>query len=145
VRDYVHVSDLADSHVAAARALEAGARLERVYNLGSGEGTSVRTMMDAVIAATGTALTPVISPRREGDPARIVASGALAARARNWARRHTVTDMVRSAWDAAPRWLATTPGCRPPALRSTRYSASEYARKSRGRRRRGRTSDDIPL
>ena len=100
VRDYVHVADLATSHVAAAKALAAGTQLERVYNLGSGDGLSVRQIMDAVARVTGIDFTPDVKPRRPGDPATIVAEGTLAARDLNWQMRHTVDDMVRSAWEA---------------------------------------------
>ncbi|TGO05625.1 UDP-glucose 4-epimerase GalE [Serinibacter arcticus] len=103
VRDYVHVVDLATSHVAAAQALEAGRELERVYNLGSGDGLSVKQIMDAFAVATGRDFTPEIGPRRAGDPDRIVADGTLAARDIDWAMRHSVTDMVTSAWEARPQ------------------------------------------
>lgn len=103
VRDYLHVADLALSHVAAARRLDAGEPLEPAYNLGSGEGVSVAQIMSAVAAATGIDFTPQIGPRRRGDPARIVASGELAARDLDWAMRHTLADMVTSAWDARLR------------------------------------------
>ena len=100
VRDYVHVADLAVSHVAAARALESGTPLERVYNLGSGTGLSVRQIMDAMARVTGIDFEPEIHPRRPGDPARIVATGELAARDLDWQMRHDVDAMVRSAWEA---------------------------------------------
>jgi len=100
VRDYVHVADLADAHVAAAQALAVGAPLEKVYNLGSGDGVSVRQIMDAVAQVTGIAFAPEVGPRRPGDPARIVASGELAARDLGWAMRHSLEDMVGSAWEA---------------------------------------------
>ncbi|HET9871996.1 MAG TPA: UDP-glucose 4-epimerase GalE [Propionibacteriaceae bacterium] len=100
VRDYVHVADLAISHVAAAQALDANTPLAPVYNLGSGTGLSVRQIMDAVTRATGINFTPTIKARRPGDPARIVASGQLAKRDLNWQMRHTVDDMVASAWAA---------------------------------------------
>jgi len=98
VRDYVHVVDLAETHVAAARALEDGRELEPVYNLGSGDGVSVRQIMTAVSQVTGQPFTPDVGPRRPGDPARIVASGDLAARDLGWSMRHTLADMVSSAW-----------------------------------------------
>jgi UDP-glucose 4-epimerase len=100
VRDYVHVGDLAVSHVAAARALAAGTALERVYNLGSGDGLSVRQIMDAMARVTGIDFEPEVRARRPGDPARIVASGELAARDLDWRMRHTLEEMVASAWEA---------------------------------------------
>jgi UDP-glucose 4-epimerase len=100
VRDYIHVADLAESHVAAARALVDGADLHPVYNLGSGEGYSVRQVMNAVAEVTGVAFEPEIRSRRPGDPARIVASGELASRDLGWRMRHTVEEMVASAWEA---------------------------------------------
>lgn len=99
VRDYVHVSDLAKSHVVAAQRLASG-DLEPVYNLGSGTGSSVRQIMDAIRTVTGIDFTPEIAPRRAGDPARIVATGELAGRDLEWANRHTLEEMVRSAWTA---------------------------------------------
>lgn len=100
VRDYVHVSDLAVSHVAAAKALDAGRPLERVYNLGSGDGLSVRQIMDSVRRVTGIDFTPEVKARRQGDPARIVADGTLAGRDLDWQMRHSVDEMVDSAWHA---------------------------------------------
>jgi UDP-glucose 4-epimerase len=100
VRDYLHVADLAISHVAAARRLEGGEPLETAYNLGSGDGVSVAQIMTAIASATGIDFTPEIGPRRPGDPARIVASGDLAARDLDWKMRHTLADMVTSAWQA---------------------------------------------
>ena len=100
VRDYLHVADLAETHVAAADALLEGRRLAPVYNLGSGEGVSVRQIMSTIAEVTGIDFTPVLAPRRAGDPARIVASGELAARDLGWTMRHDLTDMVRSAWEA---------------------------------------------
>ncbi len=102
VRDYIHVADLALAHVAAARALADGRRLEPVYNVGSGVGLSVREVVDAIIGVTGADVVPQVVARRPGDPARIVASGELAARDLDWKMRHSVQDMVASAWQA---WL----------------------------------------
>lgn len=100
VRDYIHVADLAVSHAAAARRLESGQPIEAVYNLGSGEGVSVRQIMDTVSDVTGIDFTPEIGPRRAGDPDRIVASGALATRDLQWRMRHSLDQMVRSAWES---------------------------------------------
>jgi len=100
VRDYVHVADLATSHVAAAQALTEGRELLPVYNLGSGAGVSVREIMTAMAEGTGIDFTPEVAPRRPGDPARIVASGEAAARDLDWRMRHSLTEMVTSAWQA---------------------------------------------
>lgn len=100
VRDYVHVADLAHSHVVAAQKLAAGEKLAPIYNLGSGNGSSVKEIMDAVRDVTGIDFTPEIGPRRAGDPARIVATGELAGRDLEWTMRNTLRDMVASAWSA---------------------------------------------
>ena len=100
VRDYIHVADLALSHVVAAQALADGRSLEPVYNLGSGTGLSVREIMQAMARVTGIDFEPEIHGRRAGDPARIVASGDLAARDLEWAMRHSLEEMVASAWQA---------------------------------------------
>ncbi|WP_104199790.1 UDP-glucose 4-epimerase GalE [Cryobacterium sp. Y29] len=101
VRDYIHVADLALSHVAAARRLDAGDAIEPVYNLGSGDGVSVGEIMASVRRVTGIDFVPEIGPRRAGDPDRIVASGALAARDLRWSMSHTLEQMVQSAWDSS--------------------------------------------
>jgi UDP-glucose 4-epimerase len=103
VKDYVHATDLARAHVAAARALDAGKTLERVYNLGSGTGTSVREIMDAARRVTGIDFTPTEGPRRPGDPSRVVADGELAARDLDWKNTYTVDQMFATAWEAWPK------------------------------------------
>ncbi|QHC59463.1 UDP-glucose 4-epimerase GalE [Rathayibacter sp. VKM Ac-2760] len=100
VRDYIHVADLALAHVAAARRLAAGEPIDPVYNLGSGSGASVGEIMTAIARSTGIAFTPEVAPRRPGDPPRIVASGRTAARDLGWEMRHSVAEMVESAWRA---------------------------------------------
>jgi len=80
--------------------MESGEPVERVYNLGSGSGASVLEIMSTVAKVTGIAFQPEILDRRPGDPARIVASGELARRDLDWATRHTLEDMVASAWSA---------------------------------------------
>ncbi len=100
VRDYIHVADLAAAHVEAAKRLEQGEPVERIYNLGSGDGVSVAEIMTAMAKGTGIDFEPEVAPRRPGDPARIVANGELAARDLGWAMRHTLDEMVASAWEA---------------------------------------------
>jgi UDP-glucose 4-epimerase len=109
VRDYVHVADIALAHVAAARRLDAGEPLDAAYNLGSGTGVSVAEIMAAVARVTGIAFTPEIGPRRPGDPPRIVASGERAARDLDWSMRHSLDDMVSSAWEARRNAGASLP------------------------------------
>jgi UDP-glucose 4-epimerase len=100
VRDYVHVGDIAAAHVAAAKRLARGESIEPAYNLGSGDGLSVKQIMDAVVRVTGIDFTPEIGPRRPGDPDRIVATGELATRDLDWKMRYTVDEMVRTGWEA---------------------------------------------
>ncbi|MFV0634521.1 UDP-glucose 4-epimerase GalE [Demequina sp.] len=102
VRDYVHVQDLAHSHVAAARMLDFGKPLAPVYNLGSGDGTSVRQIVGSLLAAARSDLEPEVRERRPGDPARIVATGELAADDIEWKMAHSIEEMASSAWEAAP-------------------------------------------
>ncbi|WP_395243723.1 UDP-glucose 4-epimerase GalE [Agromyces sp. MMS24-K17] len=100
VRDYIHVADLAAAHVVAAERLAAGEPVEAAYNLGSGDGVSVGQIMRTVADVTGIAFEPEIGPRRIGDPARIVATGERAARDLDWRMRHSLEQMVESAWQA---------------------------------------------
>lgn len=101
VRDYIHVADLADAHVAAAQNMEEGRELQYAYNLGSGDGSSVAEIMSAISRVTGIEFEPEHAPRRPGDPARIVANGDLAARDLGWQMTHNLDDMVATAWSAA--------------------------------------------
>lgn len=100
VRDYVHVGDIAAAHAEAAKRLSSGETIEPAYNLGSGDGLSVKQIMDAMVRVTGIDFTPEIGPRRPGDPDRIVATGELAARDLDWKMRYTVDEMVRTGWEA---------------------------------------------
>jgi UDP-glucose-4-epimerase GalE len=103
IRDYVDVRDLADAHIAALAALDRGR--SGVYNLGSGEGWSVLNVLDAVSAVTGKRIPYAVGPRREGDPARLVASSSLAERELGWKpRHHELGDMIESAWAWARRF-----------------------------------------
>jgi UDP-glucose 4-epimerase len=100
IRDYIHMVDLADAHVAAAAALEDGRPLAPAYNIGTGTGASVQEVLDAVERVVGVDLRREVAPRRPGDPARIVADPALANRDLGWTATHTLDDMVASAWSA---------------------------------------------
>lgn len=100
VRDYIHVGDVASAHVAAAQKLAAGEPLANYYNLGRGEGISVKEIMDAVADVTAIPFTPDIAPRRAGDPARIVTSAAKANAELDWFAVQDLEAMVDSAWSA---------------------------------------------
>ncbi|MFF4982508.1 UDP-glucose 4-epimerase GalE [Streptomyces sp. NPDC001046] len=106
VRDYIHVVDLAEAHVAAARALRSSPGRALTLNIGRGEGVSVREMIDRINAVTGHDLSPEVVPRRPGDPARVVASADRAAAELGWKARHDVQDMITSAWQG---WVRLHP------------------------------------
>ncbi|MFJ9902812.1 UDP-glucose 4-epimerase GalE [Streptomyces sp. NPDC101152] len=98
VRDYVHVVDLAEAHVAAARALASSPGRDLTLNIGRGEGVSVREMIDRINTVTGHDRPPTVVPRRPGDPARVVASADRATAELAWKARHDIHDMITSAW-----------------------------------------------
>lgn len=102
IRDYIHVTDIASAHVAAGLALADGEVDSFTANVGRGEGTSVRQMIDAARAVTGTDnapwAEPEILPRRAGDPPRVVASARRISEALGWRATLGVPDMVESAW-----------------------------------------------
>jgi UDP-glucose-4-epimerase GalE len=97
IRDYVHVSDLADAHVRALRRLEAGGA-SAAYNLGTGDGVTVRQVLDAIRTVTGRDVPHSVGPRRPGDPERLVASNARARRDLGWTPRQDLAAIVRTAW-----------------------------------------------
>ncbi|GHB09676.1 UDP-glucose 4-epimerase GalE [Streptomyces chryseus] len=107
VRDYIHVADLAEAHLSVARALTArDEQTDLTYNIGRGEGVSVRELADLVGEITGSALAPVIEPRRPGDAAKAVASSDLIAKELGWTAGRGVREMVASAWEG---WLLRHP------------------------------------
>ncbi|MFB7029238.1 MULTISPECIES: UDP-glucose 4-epimerase GalE [unclassified Streptomyces] len=107
VRDYIHVEDLADAHLVAARKLaewaDAGAPRDLTVNIGRGEGVSVTEMVALINEITGHMTEPLVTPRRPGDPARVVASADRIAAELGWKARHDVRDMIESAWTG---WVA---------------------------------------
>jgi UDP-glucose-4-epimerase GalE len=113
IRDFVHVSDLADAHVGALRALEASGA-STAYNLGSGRGTSIRDVLAAVERVTGRPVPHRFGPRRPGDPARLVASSELIRRELGWAPAlGDVDTIIRTAWEWHRReWTSGATGAR---------------------------------
>jgi UDP-glucose 4-epimerase len=96
VRDYIHVSDLADAHLLALGVCEPGRHL--IYNLGDGAGFSVRQVIDVCREVTGVEIIAEEGPRRSGDPAVLVASSDLIQAELGWHASHDLRAMVSDAW-----------------------------------------------
>jgi UDP-glucose 4-epimerase len=97
IRDYIHVSDLADAHLLALDALETHDRL--IFNLGNGQGFSVREVIESARRVTGHPIPAEVHPRRAGDPAVLIASSEKAIRELGWKPRYTQLDeIIRTAW-----------------------------------------------
>lgn len=98
VRDYIHITDLADAHIKALEYLKNGGKSTH-YNLGNGNGFSVKEVIDTVEKVTGIAIKREITERRPGDPASLVASSDKIKRELNWKPRFDTLDaIVESAW-----------------------------------------------
>jgi UDP-glucose 4-epimerase len=104
IRDYVHVADLADAHLVAVEAL-AGGLGGTTLNLGTGVGSSVQQVIDAVGRAAERTVPTIASPRRAGDPAAIWADASRAEEVLGWRASHTLESIVETAW----RWHSTHP------------------------------------
>jgi UDP-glucose 4-epimerase len=101
IRDYIHVSDLAEAHLLALKALESetAAKSRLIFNLGNGHGFSVREVIESARRVTGHSIPAEVHPRRAGDPAVLVASSEKAIRDLGWKPRYTqLDDIVRTAW-----------------------------------------------
>ncbi|MBI3161617.1 MAG: UDP-glucose 4-epimerase GalE [Chloroflexi bacterium] len=98
IRDYIHIGDLVSAHILALDALESKDRM--IYNVGSGNGFSVREVIETARQVTGHAIPAVESPRRPGDPARLVASPKRIMNELGWKPIHTnMQDILSSAWE----------------------------------------------
>ncbi|MEO7674288.1 MAG: UDP-glucose 4-epimerase GalE, partial [Pyrinomonadaceae bacterium] len=106
IRDYIHVSDLADAHIRALRYLESGGASEHI-NLGNGRGFSVMEVIDAAKKVTGRAIDVRIEPRRAGDPPRLIADAGKAFAVLGWKPKFDdLEGLVESAW----KWKQSHPG-----------------------------------
>lgn len=103
VRDYIHVVDLIEAHILALHALEHG---NRVYNLGSGQGYSVREIVRTAEQITGRAIPVTIAGRRAGDPSALIASSDRIKRELGWNPRANLEGIISSAW----AWHSRHPG-----------------------------------
>jgi UDP-glucose 4-epimerase len=103
VRDYIHVTDLADAHLRALSACEPG--LHRIYNLGNGTGFSVRQVIDVCREVTGHDIPVTMAPRRPGDPAILVASAGRIHSDLGWRAYRDLRAMVTDAWQATQAQL----------------------------------------
>ena len=99
VRDYIHVSDIADAHVLALKKLEQGV-VRPAYNLGTGFGVSVTELIESVRAITGRDFKVVRGQRRVGDPATLLADPRRARNELGWEPNHPkISDMITTAWN----------------------------------------------
>ena len=100
IRDYVHVQDLADSHIAAMYFVENSEPAFTAINIGTGSGASVFEVLEMIQKVTGISIDPIVSQRREGDPAALVADVGLAKKVLDWQSSRDLRDIVTSAWEA---------------------------------------------
>ncbi len=97
VRDYVHIEDLADAHLLALEYLGKGNKSD-AFNLGSGNGYSVKEIVDMVEKVTGKKVKVKMAPRRPGDPAKLVATSAKAFKILGWKTKHDLESIIKTAW-----------------------------------------------
>ncbi len=99
IRDYIHVLDLADAHIAALTLTEDMPPGQQICNLGSGSGFSVKQVLDAATRVVGAPIPHAYGPRREGDPPALIASNDKAEEVLGWRpQRGTLEEMIGSAW-----------------------------------------------
>jgi UDP-glucose 4-epimerase len=99
IRDYIHVADLADSHLSALKRVESSI-VHEVYNVGSGKGYSVKEMIDQISKSMDKELTPKLCPRRAGDIPQLIASISQIERELGWKPKRSLQEMIDSAWQA---------------------------------------------
>jgi UDP-glucose 4-epimerase len=99
IRDYVHVTDIAEAHVAALRHISDGGA-SATYNIGRGEGSSVLEVLKTIAEVTGIDTPPQVVARRPGDPPKIVATVDAIRADLGWTARYDLRGMVSSGWDA---------------------------------------------
>ena len=98
IRDYIHVTDLANAHIAALDALLDGTKAAETYNLGNGVGYSVKQVIEMCEKVTGTKANVILGDRRAGDPARLVASSEKIFSELGWKAERDLETIIESAW-----------------------------------------------
>jgi UDP-glucose-4-epimerase GalE len=105
IRDYIHVTDLAEAHLLALQALESD-KANTAYNLGTGSGYSVRQVIDMAARITGRAIASTVAPRRDGDPPQLVAAADKARHVLGWTPRYSDLETILTTawrWECRPR------------------------------------------
>ena len=98
IRDYIHVMDLADAHILALKRLNNGGESE-IFNLGNGEGFSVKEVIEVARKVTKHPIPTIVSPRRARDPAKLVASSEKAMKELKWSPKYnTLEKIIDTAW-----------------------------------------------
>ena len=100
IRDYVHVKDLADAHIAALDALAAGTNVHTSFNVGTGQGASVKDVIEALSEALGETIEYEVGPRRPGDPPQLIADVSAIGAELGWKAELGLADIARSAVEA---------------------------------------------
>lgn len=100
IRDYIHVLDLAEAHLSAIAYLDRDERPFDVFNVGTGTGSSVREVLDALGEASGLDMTADVLPRRAGDPPQLVGDPRRINEVLGWTATNGLPEIVRSAWEA---------------------------------------------
>lgn len=98
IRDYIHVTDLVNAHILALKKLLTGSNSD-IFNLGNGEGFSVKEMIEAARKVTGHKIPAVVASRRSGDPAKLIASNKKAIETLGWEVKYNkIEDIIECAW-----------------------------------------------
>ena len=105
IRDYIHVMDLVDAHILAIEKLKSGGK-SSIYNLGNGNGFTVKEVIETSRKVTGHPIPSEVAPRRAGDPAKLVASSEKAMKELGWKPQHdSMEKIIESAW----KWHKNNP------------------------------------
>jgi UDP-glucose 4-epimerase len=105
IRDYIHITDLAQAHILALQSLTNGAKTNEVYNLGNGKGFSVKEVIETCERVTGKQANVKLAERRAGDPAKLVASSQKIYEQLGWETKYSLEAMIETAW----KWHSTHP------------------------------------